>query len=191
MRHARPARRRAGRGTTSASTSRAGCRGSRRGSGAGRRRSSSRSVLGSCGSRGRAPSRRCRCRARRAPFVSPSVPAPRASTALSFAVCTTGVPAGRPVSAAASAVSGPITSPGSCSSSEHLAGDGESCVERSVVAPLPRVGVDRPLQQDVVGRGVAESTRESMREVARAGRRVGDRGILGAGRAGRRGRPSS
>ena len=50
--------------------------------------------------------------------------------------------------------------------------------QRRVGAPLPGVGVDRPLQQDAVGRGVAELAGEAMRDVARRRRGIGDGGIV-------------
>lgn len=48
---------------------------------------------------------------------SPRLPTPSISTALSFAVATTAMPAGRPVARAAAVLSGP-TSPGSCRTSK-------------------------------------------------------------------------
>ena len=45
--------------------------------------------------------------------------------------------------------------------------------------PLPRVGVDRPLQDDVVGGAVAELAGEAMRDVAGRGGGVGELGVVG------------
>ena len=59
---------------------------------------------------------------------------------------------------------------------EELGAHVELLEQRGV--PLPRVGVDGPLQDDVVGGAVAELTREPVRHVAGRGGRVGKLGIV-------------
>ena len=60
-----------------------------------------------------------------------------------------------------------------------------------VGAPLPGVRIDRPLQQDVVRRGVAELAREAVRDVAGRRRRVARAADRRGRTADRRGCPSS
>ena len=195
-RASRPARRtrgRAGRGTRSASTSRGGRRGSRRGSGAGCSRSSSRTAVGvrwfslAGHHRGDVGAERDERRrlAERAHAPRPRRPCRWRSTR----------PGGRPGCRSRRRPAAVIVP-------DHLARQlraRTACSrrrlncsqQRGVVAPLPRVGVDRPLQQDVVRGRVPELAGEAMREVAGRSRRVRERRDRRAGRAGRRGRPSS
>ncbi len=62
---------------------------------------------------------------------------------------------------------------------EHLPGHVVLLEEHGIGTPLPGVGVDRPLQQDVVGGAVPELAGEAVGEVPRGGRRVGDRRVVG------------
>ncbi len=62
---------------------------------------------------------------------------------------------------------------------EHLPPQVELLEECRVVAPLPAVGVDRPLQQDVVGGAVPELAGEAVAEVAGRRRGVRHRRVVG------------
>ena len=84
-----------------------------------------------------------------------------------------------PVAAAAPAVTFPITSPGSWSSKSSSRRTPELLEEHRVVAPVPRVHVDRPLKQDVVRGRVAERAGETVAEIARGRRRVREGGVVG------------
>ena len=60
-----------------------------------------------------------------------------------------------------------------------LAAHAELLVQRRVVAPLPGVGVDGPLQDDVVRGGVDEAAGEPVSDVARRRGGVGERRVVG------------
>ena len=79
----------------------------------------------------------------------------------------------------AAAVTFPITSPGSWSSKSSSRRQPELLEQRSVVAPVPRVHVDRPLQEDVVGGRVAERAGEAVAEIPRGRRRVREGRVVG------------
>ena len=129
--------------------------------------------------RARAPSPRCRCRARRARSSrraarrrAPRPPCRSRST-------TTGSPAGMPVAAAASAVIAPDHLAGQLELEQLLPPHAEPLEQRGVVAPVPAVDVDRPLQEDVVRGRVAALAGEAVAEVAGRRRRVGEGRVVG------------